>query len=708
MVNGRRVALVAIVLALPLFSGCLTTMDRYKEFNPDLYYENPGVFLGDYRFGNGMSLGIRDGNYLPSEPEIVRLISDRPAYPDPTTTVTTDATVYIPMAIWKPANFTGKMPVVVDAGPYYEVFDHCPFGGAQCDPADRIDDTIDWPGQSTPFLLQNMLPHGYAVVQLAVRGTGTHGGCMDLMGDDEQGDLDQAITWLGEQDWSNGNVAMMGVSYDGSTPWTVAATGNPHLKTIVPISGLPDWYDLMFHNGSAETRGAIMHSTDVYWSYGFDDDFVQNPGLPGQVPWFPPTGMGQANGRAPYQDLQNAVCPDAFEGQALGQVTSITGERHSAASAYWVERDHRDDVVANYKGSVFLIHGLQDWNVDPHAAIPFNLRLREAGLEVKEWYGQWGHSTADGGCAQAAPTWVTRPCRLDYADVLLRWFDRYLKDNMTVATGPPVQVQDNVGMWRNVDRFPPAEPAWLEFSLSGDGTMATKPGTPSTVQLLPPQTGGPSEIVEFVSEPLAEDLHLSGLAQLKLPFTVQGSGGEIGAWIMDMNEAGDVRAPDTAMYEQPPTWRPVGIPIIAHAQMNLRYYAGGEEPQTLAPNTRYTAQIEFEAFDVLVPKGHRLLMWVFQYSYPDHQRSYTPSPVTIELGPNTILRLPGIDADPVHMFPVPGAHFPNRDNLTMMYVPQPTFSSGTMAAAATQPFVAASQPSRVATCAASGQATQCM
>ena len=48
------------------------------------------------------------------------------------------------------------------------------------------------------------------------------------------------------------------------------------------------------------------------------------------------------------------------------------GDRGSEFSTYWAERNLKQRILDNYQGSVFLIHGLQDWNVDPHAAIPFN------------------------------------------------------------------------------------------------------------------------------------------------------------------------------------------------------------------------------------------------------------------------------------------------------------------------------------------------
>ena len=78
---------------------------------------------------------------------------------------------------------------------------------------------------------------------------------MDLMGNAEQLGNDAAVRWLGEQAWSNGAVALIGKSYDGSTPWQAAMFGAEHdyLKTIVPISGLIGVKELMWKNGSSRS-----------------------------------------------------------------------------------------------------------------------------------------------------------------------------------------------------------------------------------------------------------------------------------------------------------------------------------------------------------------------------------------------------------------------------------------------------------------------
>ena len=47
---------------------------------------------------------------------------------------------------------------------------------------------------------------------------------------------------------------------------------------------------------------------------------------------------------------------------------------------YWDERRHLPDVLENYNGSVYLVWGLQDWNVDPYHAFPTYQMLKDAGI----------------------------------------------------------------------------------------------------------------------------------------------------------------------------------------------------------------------------------------------------------------------------------------------------------------------------------------
>ena len=172
--------------------------------------------------------------------------------------VTNDAK--ISLAYWLPDVPDGvKVPVIAEFGPYFQ------------EPSVQTP-TIEVPGSWLgQMIIDQILPHGYAFAQISVTGTGRSNHCMDLMGTAEQLGNDAAVSWLGSQEWSNGNVAMIGKSYDGSTPWQAAMFGNEHLKTIVPISGLIGVKELMWRNGSSEARAPIMHN-GVYGSYGVDGD----------------------------------------------------------------------------------------------------------------------------------------------------------------------------------------------------------------------------------------------------------------------------------------------------------------------------------------------------------------------------------------------------------------------------------------------------
>ena len=133
----------------------------------------------------------------------------------------------VSLGLWLPDVEEGtKVPVIAEFGPYFD---------------ETSVDTgpVEQPGTWLGGMLINqILPHGYAFAQVSVMGTGRSNHCMDLMGNAEQLGVDAAVTWLGTQNWSNGKVAMIGKSYDGSTPWQAATFGNEHLATIVPISGL--------------------------------------------------------------------------------------------------------------------------------------------------------------------------------------------------------------------------------------------------------------------------------------------------------------------------------------------------------------------------------------------------------------------------------------------------------------------------------------
>jgi len=489
----------------------------------------------------------------------------------------------ISLAYWRPKVPAGvKVPVIAEFGPY--------FGETSASTPD-VSQPGSWLGAS---VIHNLLPHGFAFAQVSVTGTGTSNHCMDLMGFAEQEGINAAVEWLATQDWSNGNVGMIGKSYDGSTPWQAAMYGNEYLKTIVPISGLIGVRELMWKNGSSEARAPFMHNV-VYGSYGYEADKEE-------------------------QNLQNA-CPDyAFSSLYGAEAYTFGG---SEFSGYWEERYFLDRVLENYRGSVYIVQGLHDWNVDPHMAVPVINTLLDTGIEAKVLMGQWDHDYPDrpdyqkqrsdpGRGSEAYPQMV----RFDWMQDLLEWFTYYLQE-----TGPKpslyLEIQNNRGEWRVEERYPASDSKPIEMVLGSADLVHTSNGNTITPFI--------NDYIVFETPAFNQTFRFGGLPQLHVDVTLSGSGGSVYALMEDCD------ADNECIH-------------IGHATMDLRYHAGGTEYHILSPGQTVNAKMEFFAMDILIPEGHKIRL-----SLTDIGEDYLPpsntAPVEIGINENSILRLHEINAD---------------------------------------------------------------
>jgi putative CocE/NonD family hydrolase len=423
-----------------------------------------------------------------------------------------------------------------------------------------------------PFLTENYVPHGYAVAFLPVRGTADSGGCMEMMGPKERADIDQAITWLGKQPWSTGNVGMIGKSYDGAAQWEAAAFGNPYLKTIVPLSGVPDLFELLYGDGIVDWRGpAVLNGIYYLESAGF-----------------------YAPGRSPEHTVEVSACPTYAEGLAASTYSGATGELDPLG--YWADRRYIDDILKNYRGSVYLVQGLQDWNVNPAQQYPWIWELEKRGVYVKHLLGQWGHSWPyDGGS------------RMDWADILLNWWDRWLRGEKHADLGPRVQVEDNTGLWRNAARWPSGKD--VTFHLNPEHKLGEKASSESATEMvandpfhtqlgysssMPPE-GMESQCMAptctyFESAPVTGDFRISGLPEIDLTVVPRGPGGQLSAYLYAATDDG---------YER-----------IGWAQSNLRFPGEADEAKDVTPGAKLEVAITMQPLDAVVTDGGRLVLMV--------------------------------------------------------------------------------------------------
>ena len=486
------------------------------------------------------------------------------------------------VSLWMPEVPNGtKVPVIATVHPYYD------FGGEGVAGDDSNPNTIPDAGVGL-WVLEEFVPHGYALAQVSTFGTGKSTHCQDVKGLGEQIGIQSAVHWLGEQEWSNGNVGLMGKSYAGTTNWEAAQNPSEHLKTIVPISGSIGVQQMFYRNGSSEARAMLY---DVLYEGATTD--------------------------ATSDDMR--LCTD----DAIGPVSPFTtwlgaGFGGDEWNDYWDERYHLQDVIDNYNGSVYIVWGLQDWNVDPYHAFPTHQLLKDAGINVRTISGQWGHNYPDqptvheglesGYGAEAFPN-VTR---MDWAVELFPWFEYYLKG---IGDEPEsyVQVQRNDGRWHIEETWPAEDTKNVQFAIADwDGGMS---GTVNSQQSM-----------TITSQPMTSDMHISGLPTLHIDArTNMCNGGQL----------------FVTMYDETSGLR------LGHATMDVRYRDGGYEALPTSPMTSYRMLMEFNPMDVIVPKGHAIQLVVTETG-----EDYLPSPcaslgMTIFAG-YQVLTLPTLDRSIEH------------------------------------------------------------
>ena len=481
------------------------------------------------------------------------------------------------VSLWMPDVPNGtKVPVIATVHPYYD------FGGEGVLGDDSNPNTIPDAGVGL-WVLEEFVPHGYALAQISTFGTGKSTHCQDVKGLGEQIGIQEAVHWLGEQEWSNGNVGLMGKSYAGTTNWEAAQNPSEHLKTIVPISGSIGVQQMFYRNGSSEARAMLY---DVLYEGATTD--------------------------ATSDDMR--FCTD----DAIGPLSPFTtwlgaGLGGDEWNDYWDERYHLQDVIDNYNGSVYIVWGLQDWNVDPYHAFPTHQLLKDAGINVRTISGQWGHNYPDqpsvheglesGYGAEAFPS-VTR---MDWAVQLFPWFEYYLKD---IGEEPEsyVQVQRNDGNWHIEETWPAEDTVNIQYAIADwDGGMS---GTVNSQQSM-----------TITSQPLTEDTHISGLPTLHIDArTNTCNGGQLFVTMFDGTS---------------------GL-RLGHATMDVRYRDGGYDAKLTSPMTSYRMLMEFNPMDVIIPEGHTIQLVVTETG-----EDYLPSPcatlgMTIFAG-YQVLTLPTLD-----------------------------------------------------------------
>lgn len=333
-----------------------------------------------------------------------------------------------------------KVPVILDMGPYY--------GGLNPETSEYSEENV--PNRFYAHFLQR----GYAIALVSLRGTGQSEGCFMIGGPQEEADVATVVEWLAAQEWSNGNVAMTGVSYDGTTPWEGLVSGAaPSLKAVIPVEGISDHYRYSFFEGVPIGGGA---SFNTYYQALVDVAYTSAANVPA---WLPTQA--------------SHVCPE----QAEVYLSPYQTYQDGVHSAFWDERD-MSARLADSTAAVFVVHGTKDFNVKMD-----NVQFLWDSLPGprRMLIGQWEHNIPWSNSYDPEQNWT------QYNETMDQFLDAYLKgDPVALAAeqaAPPVLVQDSANRTWNLTAWPPVESATTAYGLGSDGALAQGPGAPGEATL---------------------------------------------------------------------------------------------------------------------------------------------------------------------------------------------------------------------------------
>ncbi|MFD5073573.1 Xaa-Pro dipeptidyl-peptidase [Streptomyces sp. NPDC058371] len=503
----------------------------------------------------------------------------------------------------EPAQQGRKVPVIMDASPYYSC---CGRGNeSQKKTYDANGNVVQMP----LFYDNYFVPRGYAFVGVDLAGTNRSDGCVDVGGRSDVQSAKAVIDWLNgrakgyttrtgtakaKAGWTNGKTGMIGKSYDGTIANGVAATGVEGLKTIVPISAISSWYDYYF------AKGAPLYDSGPDWL----SDYVESPAA-----------------RIRCAAVQQKLVDQA---PRTGDWTSL-----------WTERDyvrHADRVEA----SVFVVHGMQDLNVRTKHFGQWWSALSKNGVERKIWLSQTGH---------VDPFDFRRTA---WVDTLHRWFDHELLgyDN-GIDDEPVADIERSPDTWVTSATWPPRGTESVSLrpatgTQAGVGTLGLRKQSGTETFTDDPQLSetdwaanidrSTPDKAGFVTKPLTRDLRLSGSSKVTVTATPTTSTAHLSAVLVDLGPDtirdyaaagegittltdrtcwGPSTAGDTSCFKETrATTADVDYTVFSRGWADLGNYASATKGVPLTPGKAYTITLDLAAGDHVVPKGHRLALIV--------------------------------------------------------------------------------------------------
>ena len=369
------------------------------------------------------------------------------------------------------------------------------------------------PNLANDDLGQRYVARGYARAVADVLGTRNSSGCWDYGGADEQQSGVDLVNFLAAQPWTNGRVAMIGGSYDGTTATMVAARGEdvPGLAAIVPIAGISRWYGYAYGDGVRYFLNSERPTDEgIDTPLAFDFGLARTPPTDPSDPLFAEKLASRAN---PCESADHTV-----KGY----------DRTPDYDAFWLERDYRKD-AANIRAAALVAHGWQDYNVKQEEGVDLYRALTNTAVQAPlHVAGRPLHARRRQLAAAARPLLRPHPARRRQ-----RRRHRAARDHRGTLGDPEEHGLPHRGRVAAAGQ----RPRRACRSASGSFTdLATTTEEQSTRM----PTAQASWLF-FQGEPLAADTRMTGAARLELSLSVDRDHAQLAPLLVDVAPDGTTK-----------------------------------------------------------------------------------------------------------------------------------------------------------------------
>jgi len=479
--------------------------------------------------------------------------------------------------------------------------------------------------------------NGYVVFLVDVRGRYTSDGDFEAYRNEKPDGYD-TIEWAGTCDVCDGTVGSWGGSYPGIVQWLALSQDPPHYTTAVPTMTPTSshhffymgggfnytWFDWFVPLILPDLRRKARDESGPWTTREAYEQWVQERGK-----WAmsrPLVGVPLLRRYAPYY---------------------YEWLQHPDDSDWWRFADIEQD-IERIEVPVYLVTGWYDNNYGPVGATRgFNLMRERAGSlparqRTKLIIGPWTHTNLAITKTKFGQIDFGPNAGLDFEAFLLRWYDARLKGIDTgIDEEPPVRIfVMGANRWRYENEWPPARAVSTPIYLRGDGDANGVDGdgalsfdAPAAQEPVDDYVYDPrdpvwdpdyeesgaldqslfearEDVLVYTSEPLAEDLEVTGEIFAELYVSIDTPDTDLAVRVTDVH-------PDGTSYT-------INGPEAGF--LRLRYRDGLDHQVPVTPGEVMKVRVGQMLTSNLFARGHRIRLQVTSSRAPH----YDPNPNTGE------------------------------------------------------------------------------